>query len=61
MTVYRRKGRLYEGLIAIETSGKTGGILLDGEYDDILAGGRFSGDTELSPFEVLVLKKVSKK
>ncbi len=61
VTAYRRKGRLYEGLIAIETSGKTGGILLDGEYDDILAGGRFSGDTELSPFEVLVLKKVSKK
>ncbi len=50
-----RRGEKYNGLIAMECSGKRGAFSLDSEMTDILTGKKYSGKIELSPYELLVL------
>ena len=45
------------GIIAVETEHKNGYVVLDGEYLELITGRKLSGKVEVSPYEVLVLKK----
>ena len=45
------------GIIALETQGVAGTVTLGGEYTDLLSGKKFSGETQLAPYSVLVLQK----
>ena len=47
------------GIIAAETQGSGGHVVLDGTYVDLLTGDVCSGKTELSPYQVLVLRSAS--
>lgn len=48
------------GMIAVEIEDKSGYLVLDGEYTDLITGKNLTGKIEVSPYEVLVLKKGSK-
>lgn len=45
------------GIIAVETENKFGYIVLEGEYVDLITDRKFSGKTEIKPYQVLILKK----
>lgn len=45
------------GIIAVETQNKSGYIILNGEYTDLITGNTYSGKTQIQPYGVLVLKK----
>ncbi len=47
-------------MIAVEIEDKSGYLVLDGEYTDLITGKNLTGKIEVSPYEVLVLKKGSK-
>ena len=46
------------GIIAVETENRSGYVVLDGKYTDLISGKAFSGRTEIKPYQVLVLKKL---
>ena len=48
------------GMIAVEIEDKSGYLVLDGKYTDLITGKNLTGKIEVSPYEVLVLKKGSK-
>ena len=56
VTLTKRTGK-ENGVIAIETAGTCGSLFLNGEYHDLLTDRVFSGNIELAPYEVLVLKR----
>ena len=56
ITLTQRTGE-ENGVIAIETAGTCGRLFLNGEYRDLLTDRVLSGNIELAPYEVLVLKK----
>ena len=56
VTLTYRSGE-QSGIIAIETAGMSGRLFLDGEYKDLLTGKALSGNIELAPYEVLVLRR----
>ncbi len=45
------------GIIAVEVENKSGYIVLDGEYTDLITGRTLSDKTEIAPYEALVLVK----
>lgn len=45
------------GIIAVEVENKSGNIILNGSYTDLITGKAYSGKTEIPPYGVLVLKK----
>ena len=45
------------GIVAVETQNKSGYIVLDGDYADLITGEKLSGKTEIKPYQTLVLKK----
>lgn len=45
------------GIIALEIENTGGYAILDGVYNDLISGRQLSGRVELSPYEVLVLKR----
>lgn len=45
------------GIIAVEVENKSGNIILNGSYIDLITGKAYSGKTEIPPYGVLVLKK----
>lgn len=45
------------GLIALETEGRAGYVMLDGTYTELLSGKKYSGRAELAPYTVLVCEK----
>ena len=47
------------GIIAVETENKSGFIILNGDYTDLITGKTYSGKTHISPYGVLVLKRES--
>lgn len=47
-----------KGIIALETEHKDGFIYLDGEYKDCISEKILSGKIEITPYQVLVLKKI---
>ena len=47
------------GIIAVETENKSGYIILNGDYTDLITGKTYSGKTHISPYGVLVLKRES--
>lgn len=49
-----------QGMIAVEIENKSGYLVLDGEYTDLITGKNLTGKIEVSPYEVFVLKKGSK-
>lgn len=46
------------GVIAVETEHKCGELKLDGEYLDLIGGGKVKGKVRIKPYGVLVLKKI---
>ena len=56
VTLTKRTGK-ENGVIAIETAGTCGSLFLNGEYYDLLTDRVFSGNIELAPYEVLMLKR----
>ena len=57
LVVSPRKGSAGEGLIVAECKNESGYIVLNDEMTDIITGKKYSGKTELNPYDVLVLKK----
>ncbi len=57
LIVSPRKGEDSEGLIVAECNNSQGSIILREEMTDIITGKKYSGKVELSPYDVLVLKK----
>ncbi|MBE6618651.1 MAG: beta-galactosidase [Ruminococcaceae bacterium] len=57
LVVAPRKGEKDEGLIVAECKNESGSIVLKDEMTDIITGKKYSGKVELSPYDVLVLKK----
>ena len=57
VTLTGRTGK-EEGIIASETAGVSGRLCLEGGYRELLTGRLLGGSVELSPYEVLVLKKI---
>ncbi len=51
-----KDGDMY-GILAVETQNKSGYIVLNGEYTDLITGRLCSGKAEISPYGVLILKK----
>ena len=47
------------GIIAVETENKSGFIILNGSYTDLITGKAYTGKTQISPYGVLVLKRKS--
>lgn len=45
------------GIIAVEVENKSGYLILNGNYTDLITGKAYSGKTEIPPYGVLVLKK----
>ena len=45
------------GIIAVETENKSGYIILNGEYTDLITGKTLFGKIETAPYEVLVLRR----
>ncbi|MCM1219352.1 MAG: beta-galactosidase [Lachnospiraceae bacterium] len=45
------------GIIAVEVENESGYLVLNGEYTDLISGKVLTGKIEVSPYEVLVLKK----
>ncbi len=45
------------GIIAVETENKSGYLILNGEYTDLITGRKLTGKIEIASYEVLVLKK----
>ena len=46
------------GTIAVETENKSGYIILNGDYTDLITGETCSGKIELQPYQVRVMKKI---
>lgn len=46
------------GIIAVETENRSGYIVLDGGYVDLISGEKFSGKTEIKPYQVMALKRL---
>lgn len=46
------------GIIALEIDNRAGYVVLDGQYVDIISGVVYNGRAELTPYSVLVLKRV---
>lgn len=57
LVVSPREGTAGEGLIVAECKNEVGSIVLKEEMTDILTGKKYSGKTELAPYDILVLKK----
>ena len=57
LIVSPRAGEAGEGLIVAECNNAAGSIVLKEEMTDIITGNKYSGKVELSPYDVLVLKK----
>ena len=57
LIVSPRKGDNDEGLIVAECNNSNGSIVLKEEMTDVITGKKYSGKVELSPYDVLVLKK----
>ena len=45
------------GIIAVETENKSGYVILNGSYTDLLTGKAYTGKTQIQPYGALVLKK----
>ena len=45
------------GIIAVETENKSGYVILNGEYIDLITGETCSGKIEFQPYQVRVMKK----
>ncbi len=45
-------------MIAVETEDKCGELELNGEYLDLIGGGKVKGKVRIEPYGVLVLKKI---